>query len=101
MINITRISWRDAAIKCKIKNGTKFWDAGEIKPFPTMSKASLGRVMEAIIKTCSIIHCTHTLDESYSRAAVLYRVEIPIGMELTFEKISNTKLTEPPKVHLN
>ena len=98
---IEKISWSRAATIAKIKNGTKFWDAGEVEPFPSMSNASMARVMEAIIKTGTKLHCSHTLDASYSRASVVYRVEIPVGLESTFEQISKTKLTEPPVVNVN
>lgn len=98
---IRGITWSQAATIAKIQNGTKFWDAGEEAPFPTMSKASMARVMEAIIKTGAVMHSSHTLDPEYSRAAVVYRVEIPVGMEKAFERISQTTLTEPPKVSTN
>jgi hypothetical protein len=51
---IEEISWSEAAMKARIQNGTKFWDAGEEAPFPTMSKTSMARVMEAIIKPARV-----------------------------------------------
>lgn len=103
-MEVKQISISKASRICKIQNGMKFWDLGEKEPFTTMSKASMQRVMEAVIKTNSKVHCTYSFDDSddhYSRASVVYRVEVPIGAERFFEQISGGRLSEPVEVGIS
>lgn len=86
------------AMACRIKNGMKHYTLGDKPPFTTMSKASMARVMEAVIRTDAKIHNTFSLDVDYPRAWVTYLIELPIGMEEEFERISLGKLSEPQTV---
>jgi len=88
-------------IMMRLKNGTKIWQMGEYGPkYPTMSIASLGKVLKAIITIDGKILDTCTLDCMYNRASVLYLVEIPVGSEKDLESMTGYTLSEPLKVNM-
>ena len=66
--------------------------------WPTMAKASLARVMQAVIETGSKIHSTYRMSDTYQRSSVLYSLEVPVGEKEKFESIAGSPLTRHPDI---
>lgn len=66
----------------------------------SMSKASMARVMEAVLRTESRILSTYVMNSNYRTSTVLYSLEVPIGMKEKFESIAESPLTRHPDIQI-
>ena len=71
----------------------EFWDVGEVSPFPNLGKTSTARVMQALIRLGGRMH-----DTDFDEVHVVYRISLPVGMRVEFEKLAGYKLTRPAKI---
>lgn len=90
-------------------NEHKYWDLGEhetIRP----SKASLSKILDAVIRLGGKIHDTHCMELDRSihnylyptnSCSVLFRISLPEGNESKFETLTGFKLTPPPNIGVN
>lgn len=78
----------------------EFWDVGEASPFPNLGKTSTARVMQALVKLGGRMHDTNFDDsfEAEHHCQVAYRISLPVGMRVEFEKLAGYPLTPIPKV---
>jgi len=90
-------------------NEYEFWDLGEhqaIRP----SKASLHKIMDAVIRLHGKIHDTYCMELDRktgeyqyptSACSVLFRISLPEGKSKAFETMTGFELTKPPKIGVN
>lgn len=83
----------------------EYWDLGEDNPVRP-SKASLAKILDAVIRLHGKIHDTHCMELDregnyrypVSACAVLFRVSLPSGSRARFEQLTGFRLTPPPNV---
>lgn len=72
------------------------------------SKASLAKILDAIIRLRGRIHDTYSAElkageyqHPANGCAVAFRISLPIGSDKRFTELTGFELTEPPKIGLN
>lgn len=94
--------WNPDEIKC--------YDIGEEEPFIRMTDKRLANILRAMITCDGQLLSSFSMEKDHNgpkfrydnrNCSVVIRVKLPVGSEKIFEEISQCKLTEPIKVHLN